>query len=612
MGFGKKGFGIGNLITAAIVALVVLFTVPIVKEKAVDAAENVFEFLGLDIGDTKIRSFSATPTEDGNMIFQLLIRGNKNSAELGIYQSYEPTPAKEPGDVDFKKGTKVYEVFSDKSPRLIEKVNKANKVLPVMCPADGGSEGCSEDLGKYEPGWYRFSAVMKKKGKSKPVSVANKVLGFYTEKYVESLNVPVYNCKDKFFGDCNVISCKATVINYDFFKPLGSFKEVAQRVSDEFRAERGLSEPNNCGKLSYPNFVIGGCSFEDIDYLNIKAVSLKFAQAKARYLADYEAGFLTLDDLKRHAIGSTMSCTEPWNFGAATVPVGAIKALNGLGWVRIGKFGEQEKKVRAELLRSAEPEITKLEAEVKDDESIVLSWNVALGTTRVAGGSYKIVHSYNQWVGSSTGDNFVDEKVLPGSIGEVLTSGFSTASGQPLGRHGFEIRVFESPGATGSELFTTTTSAGMFDDGYIETYNGGIEGCKTKLLPDSGFEDCNVDAQKRKEMKTSVKPRDEEMEKQGRIRAAYAKSSVNKELCKYEKGLTTYGFSAKCTPEEIDEVYHNFIDMIQPDDYYCKTPFEFGHFEAGHVCAVKRQVVTTLTEKGWNDLRVNKGWEANV
>ncbi|MBI2145015.1 hypothetical protein HYU18_01695, partial [Candidatus Woesearchaeota archaeon] len=202
----------------------------------------------------------------------------------------------------------------------------------------------------------------------------------------------------------------------------------------------------------------------------------------------------------------------------------------------------------------------------------------------------------------------------------TLTAAFESLKVPPqglMGKYEFEVRVLDS---VGKELSAAKAETGMFDDAYIETCKGmtgkgeSIEGkCITKGSSGgdgASLHECDVYSQKRKELQALKTPAGEDKRK--KVQAAYAKATVNEELCKYDDAFFSfyYGLGDGCAPEEVDRVWKEYLAEIgRPDDYDCVKPLSS---ESDNVCRVKRQVVTTLLDKGWKDVRVSKGWETNV
>ncbi len=466
---------------------------------------------------------------------------------------------------------------------------------------------------------------------------------FYTEDYVELLDKPLLGCYDD-FGNCNVFECKKNIINFYFENPqapgaLQWRKDLVVKISEEFRKEKGFGLGNGCGifvpyvggKINL--FGSDGCTPEDIDALNIKVARARLLEEAVETTGqevksedDYSKRINMIGLWKEGAIATTMSCTRTWNKFTTIKPKGAFSEIEKLGWSKAGNFDQWEGKIKAELDRvlreEVNPSIANLRADAFEGYKLGLSWGLAktpdglvLGEKKVKEGSYKISHFHTRWAGAITTENQKTERPKSpysikgeGSGGSIVTS-FATDAGELTGKHEFEVSILDGKG---NELAIAKAATGMFDDAYIETYKGSVEGgCVTKGLgkDPTGLHECNVYAQKREEMKALRTPAGKE--KRDKVFAAMAKAGVAAK-CKYEAtGVSLhYWLSEECTPEEVDRVWKNYlIEIGRADDYDCVKPLSS---ESDNVCRVKRQTVNSLTVKGWKDLRVNKGWEANV
>ena len=84
------GLSTDQLITAAVVMIVVLVGLKVGTPEIAHAAEKVTSIIGIQTGPLSINSFTATPVgnDKGDMTFRLSIGGNPSTSELDIYQSY--------------------------------------------------------------------------------------------------------------------------------------------------------------------------------------------------------------------------------------------------------------------------------------------------------------------------------------------------------------------------------------------------------------------------------------------------------------------------------------------------------------------------------------------
>ncbi len=445
---------------------------------------------------------------------------------------------------------------------------------------------------------------------------------FYTEEFVELLGKPIQGCDFPIMNDCNVIECKKTIMNRDL--QLGPAAEVKRLTEEIVKAPVCATYDPSTKKL---NFV---CSKEQVGELNKKFARVRMLIAasgitggKVKVEDDYRYYAGIVEDFKQFGIINSLVCSN----GEGSFK-GAYGHLNSVGWTGEGTFDKWSNDIAVRLdnvLAGLKPGIASIKADAFDDRHLGLSWKVPVGENMVKAGSYKISQFHTKWAGKLTIENqkvLQSEAVVAGQKGDGVLTSFDTAGGQLTGKHEFEVKIFEKPEAKGSEFFLAKASTGLFDDAYIETYKGGVEGeCIKKGLGDDHdplkLEKCDVDAQKREELATL----ENQPEKREKVLAAIEKSEVE-ETCKYEKKgalewvpllgkfISKYWLSDKCTPEEVDRVWKNYMAEVgRPSDYNCVLPLGS---EGKNVCIVKRQTVNTLLDRGWKDLRVSKGWENNV
>ncbi|MBI2175827.1 hypothetical protein HYU40_00570 [Candidatus Woesearchaeota archaeon] len=403
----------GQLITAAIVAVVVFFSVQAGGNFIAHAADKISDITGIPPGQPSIKVFTATPDGNGNMRFQLSLGSSTSDVGLQIYQLYTPAPDKDLANTapDFKKENMIFDLIPD-SEKTGQKLTDElkNGVINPLCPQDAtnsegkftaGKNGC-ESSSPYKPGGYRFDAVLKKDGKT--VDNRNTISGFYDESYVEMLNKPVFGCDDPDFGNCNVMECKKVLINknqFDSFLTVRRESGVLRSISIEFRNEKGFNAANDCGKVGdfsgnvlnnndqdsrAANFVLKGCSDKDMDDLNIKVARARLLEAAFEYSVqkiDSEDKYVTdlanLDSWKKEAVTMTMSCTK--GRLPAPAPKGAYVALQSLGWQFV-PIGETPKvwqgRVNAELdkvIGNLRPVITDAVAGINSGQ-IALTWTL--------------------------------------------------------------------------------------------------------------------------------------------------------------------------------------------------------------------------------------------
>jgi len=286
----------------------------------------------------------------------------------------------------------------------------------------------------------------------------------------------------------------------------------------------------------------------------------------------------------------------------------------------------------------------------KSDNTFSLSWKVSTRADTVKASSYRISHYYTKWPRAVSNDNpktLVSQVTISGqaSDGNLRTT-YQTGESIPAkdkavyradlemapGVHKFEVEVIGSSNSVISKA-TESSPTGIFDDNYIETFAdnvdltrysilGGIAEkgdlvfgkCDLKSTDQNSLPMCNVIGKKMDDMKGGyAKPE------------IFTKAGVSSN-CQYKmKSASGHALELldSCTPEEVDKLWKEYLKYQWKDDakgtslYNCNpvalttggTPNLDG---ASGVCIVKRQLVDTLNNLGWADLRTNKGWEAKV
>ncbi len=461
------------------------------------------------------------------------------------------------------------------------------------------------------------------------------VYKFYTEDFVELLNLPISGCEGSFFSNCNVIECKKKMVNNALGTAPADIKVSLKKIMGEL-------DSGNC--ITYDE-VSGKVNFDACDPAGVDEFSKKFSRVLMLKNANEitgtvksEDGYASqvdkLGDFKSFAIYESLYCSRgpSGQWESSVTPKAAKGSPYGIlalkyGWKPVpGESFDKREKDTAKMIDDFlaninKPAIGMLKAESLDNRQLSLSWEIPIGVNKVKEGSYKVSHFHTRWLNKLSDENQKVEFgkspfVLPVKKDEssVLKS-FKTPEdeAQLTGKHDFEVRLFAGAGSTGAELFLAKATTGFFDDAYIETYKGGVDGkCVTKGLgkDPTSLNECDVDAQKRSELKALRTPAGKD--ERDKVFSALGKAGVDAAKCKYEaSGISLhYTLSDKCTPKDVDRIWKYYlIEIGRAGDYDCVLPLSS---KAVSVCAVKRQTVNTLLVRGWKDLRVKKGWEVNV
>ncbi len=514
--------GLNQVLLAIMMAIVVFAAVKGGGGPIAQAFENTAEIFGLDIGKPRIGSFTAVPVDsDGDnkfeMKFDVSIAGNKKDVILEIYES-KASDAKEPDgspakvlkapDPKFGPDDRIY-TSEDTADKLVELAKTG--VFSITCPTEEGcrSKVLKKPRSEFKPDWYKFSAVLKKKGKT--VFQSDALVGFYDEAYVELLDKSLPGCNDD-WGNCNVVQCKKKVINSNLFSGAGAPLETRRQsgllreVSEDFRDEKELAEPgfkgrSNCGEvgdalgkvikddkdISASFFVLNGCSDKDVDDLNIKVARIRMLENAFQETGNvvnsedkYKNYFNRLDDWKEEANKLTMSCTRTWDRFTTIKPKGALSEVARLGWHRIpetGGFDEWKNKVNTELDRvlrdELDPAIVNLRTEVGLSKAIALTWG-ALGYGNID--HYEVEHCWRKYArdrhfvsdaggvelgGEESSCYPVDKR--PSDVKFAIVP-----AGAPAGMHSFMLKAVKKDGGE----ITKELKAGFFVNNYIELYKG--------------------------------------------------------------------------------------------------------------------------------------------
>lgn len=496
---------LNTLIIAVLVAFVVLSVKP-VKDIAFAATENTAKVFGLDIGKPRIGSFTAVPLDsDGDkkfeMMFELLIAGNKKDVVLEIYESKASdvvaSELKAP-DPEFDADSIIYTTEGSGEMDDIK-----GGILSKKCPGDGG---CRKILiiknprTEFKPGWYKFSAVLKKRGKT--VYQSETLMGFYTEDYVELLDKPIAGCNDPAYGNCNVVECKKTLINTDLyhFTAPNNIKfdlraPVAQKISDEFRATPRTGY--YCGRMEKPPgqptgiLVTEGCTNDEIDELNkmvVRARLLEYAnmvQPDVMSEDDYGKYINELGSWKGKAVEMTMSCTQPSGWRHA--PKGAYSELEKLGWLRVperGGFNYWETEVRAMLdvvLKSkVPPGIEWFKVTPKPDMTFEASWKpTEVGINNIK--SFQVRRAYSKFakgIDLVKGVNNPESSLIFAEIQDPAARSKALPKGD-FGMHKYILSVIyvkdKENKVSDSKEYATGLFNDFFPDSYLELYMGNFQ-----------------------------------------------------------------------------------------------------------------------------------------
>jgi len=635
--YSKKAFALS--LTTAATFILVLVVVGILaglfsSEGPILASgplESAMEIAG--IGKPRILSFNVErvgTTADFRISYKLA-GGFNNIDEVNVFQRHKQYP----------------EGVFQSSPNPVPGLSLSDNVVTTLQDHDGRVPKTGAKIEPVSPGYNVFTlSVVTKKGEDMRRDVT---ANLYNEKYLEEFDSTIDGCTDgrrtssgaariflpEDFGldlkGCNVMECKRVSNRVDGGPAcFASARTVMKEVSIKFR-NLHIRNPraNSCGRYHESTgardeaFIdLSSCSDTKVGNFSLMASRIYLMYYACKEGATLLGAVNNLDDIRLLSETAIQNArTEAHKRATACVngisDIGGVQGMIGLkqhlkdlGFQRFGGFNRDDdvNKEFDEVIDNLPPTIADIRADAYNDRHIGVTWTVYVGSDIIKSGSYKITQFIKRWERGETTENQKleqPEKILSGT-----PTSFNTDPGQLTGRHYFEVRMYEGPDATESELFFAEAATGLFDDAYVETAKGGITGCVTKGDP-TRLHECNVDAQKREELKALRTPSGRD--KRERVFAAFSKANVETDQCEYSAtglAVINYGLKTQCTPEEVDRIWmHYLIDNGNADDYDCVLSLSS---EASSVCIVKRQLVETLTKLGWKDLRTNKGWEQSI
>lgn len=485
----------GNLQAAVIVALVVLVSLTIAKGPAIEAAENLANTFGLDLGKPRVSSFSATPSPslaDGetNMKFEASLGGSKQGVTFEVYRTFSDTPDSAPKPEEINK-----KVFSLKTPRLQE-VLKEKGILSVHCPKESDDNGCVEDpapVSYDKPGWHVFTAQVIKK---KVLDEKSQSVGMFNEEYVELLDRPIKGCDAISFSNCNVFECKKARINDKLYVIQFSVSAAVDKIVNELISSTCVKRNTNPKVVDALDF--SGCT----DKKDVDSFNTKFARVRMLILVNSISGATSendyakfadgIEDYKKLATSDSLFCTQG--------PGGAYSHLKSLGWVPLPSetsFDKWQNKIGSELdnvLSKLRPAIASIvaAANIGGDGKVTLKWTLPIGKGTITKYELKLFQSP-----SAPKENKVSAvKKLP--IGEFVVKqpGITDLEvkypetgilpSDKMGTYWFTITAFDKDGASDTKDGTT----GIYDSSYIEQYRD------LKGVDDACGGDCDVAGKK--------------------------------------------------------------------------------------------------------------------
>ncbi len=590
---------LGQLITAALVVFVVIAVLWGGKGIA-HAGDKISDLVGFPLGPPSIRSFTATPDGKGNMEFKLSLAHSTSDTELLIYQLYTPTPDKDLNNMapDYTEKNVVFDLLPDTTTEAGQKLGEEleNGVIKRACPKDvdktPGKHGCTSSL-TYQPGGYKFVAVLMKRGESTSVDSKDVITGFYDENYVEMLNTPVFGCEDSNFQNCNVIECKKKLINVDLNDPFLVARDVRKpivaEISNEFKTKRpGCGDYQDVVETFKLN--VDGCTKEEVDELNIQMVRARLLESAFEYSTqsirsedEYvtNLGKLKLDFWKEQAVRMTMSCTT--SLGGLKTPKGAHGLLQSLGWqfVPIGETPKIWKgRVNTELNRILDsllkPVIIDAVAGTNKDNQLELAWKLPVGKDSLTQYQLKLFHSSAALDEGLTDakEQEADKKIKltdvavqqPGKSDLLFKypDAGSLASAQ-MGSYWFELATFVGQ----NEISKVDVHTGMYDNNYIELYRDLIG------VDDACDSNCDVLGKKEAALGSDklglCRPSDENCDgKYTGFQLAYLELAFNKHEAEFQfachppklqRGnfLDAEWLTPGCLPREIDILYREVV-----------------------------------------------------
>jgi hypothetical protein len=609
-----NGFGLLKGGVIALILIIVFFVVqakiPGVANAGLETIDENAEELGINIlSFPEIQSITTSVQSDGSIVVEWKL--NRDAQELmdedgSDYQI----------EFLYKKylGSVAGDAITDVCTTWLKTIRKKKIVRDNFdCSLDGTAKKAvlvKKENGNNFPtpaGQYVIRLSFKE-DKDKNFKHEKQVdFNFFTEDYVELMDEEIEGCGSSDTRNCDVVECKGIRASIDLKEGLAG-GSGATNARDAIRSMTNeLMDEYDC--VGTPEKEAGlyldTCSPEEVDEFNKKFSRVRLLMEADNLVDDQkivsEDSYIDhldiLPEAKRNALAKTQFCSRP-----------AYQHLLILGWQPVGTLDRSDE-IKAELEKV--PRIENLRVELINDEKINLLWNILPEGSHatVENGHFEIKHVYRKWDRTEilTENNDID---VPGRDQRKVREIYSIPD-QIIGKHEFEIKFVNEHGRT---ILEEDFSWGWFNDDYIETYKGGINGCIT--VGGSGFtssrgddperlKDCDVYEQKIEELGASKRPGDRE--KVDNILAAIDSAGIGGSNCEYKgSGPNIFGSYSinDCTSEEVDAIwrYYNDPDGGKPD-YDC---------DSGDVCMVKRQVVETLQSLGWEDNRLNQGWEDEI
>lgn len=494
----------GQLITAVLVAFVVFASLKAGGGIA-EAANKVTSIVGFEIVPLSIKSFAATPDSSGNMQFQISLAGDTGKAELSIYQAYEPNLYNDIDAPDLKEDA-VYKLIASDSPTGAKLANVApNGVVKQTCPQDGQSKGCQISE-KYEPGSYKFLAVLRSEG-----SVADSrdaLTGIYTKEGLELLDKPVKDCPD-----CNVRECKRNVLIYSL-RPRGCIsgvKVVYGRAYNElYPPMPPVTEPTlksqDLESCRYPPSMLPItdskaaeafrlCPAEEINKLHQKAASWVFFDSaceevgmadetvdEVKKLFSSNNGIFGIERITQQKLSDCVRKAEEaftergWALflteqDRKDYNIEGNMAYTATDMARIDAWSGFDKYIRNEL----PPIIRNLRATLTPNNRIEVSWDLPVGSDNVK--NMRLVYVYRSFV-SSSDDRF---NSIPAVVPlNKASRSYTLTPKELIGQHRFTVTVESANPVADLKNFpkivstfqsdSGATDIGFYNNEYVELY----------------------------------------------------------------------------------------------------------------------------------------------
>lgn len=623
----------GTLATIALV-VIVIFTVPPVKDKIYAATENVAKVAGLDTGKPRIGSFTAVPVDsDGDnkfeMKFEVSIAGNKKDVILEIYESKasDDLTATElkPPIPKFDADSLIYTTEGSEEMGSIE-----GGILTKKCP---GAGGCSKiDIIKnprseFKPDWYRFSAVLKKNGKT--VYQSDALAGIYTKDYIELLDKPVQGC-----DDCNVKECKRKIL-IGSLPPRVIPVRCADGVADVYGRAYNLLYPPILGPVTIPeptscqyppenlpivDIVDNGkivfkfedafrdCQGAELSKLYAKASHWVFFSNACSYggdifhaMEDETVGEVN-DFLDKNGEAALNVVSDKTKFALSACVGKAELAFMYMGWKASGALmphdavqNQLAAEIRSYVQEELPPVIRDFTTPPGSDGKFYFSWKLPTGLNNVLENKTAVNHQYGKRIGEYLLVETFEVLNNPDS-GYVTSYVFDPKAhsiSNVVGQHKFIITV---QAAKGTEFSTNKGDAGIsgiYDRDYVEMYNGEVKGCKEGNFKGAHSKfvkklTCNVIAEKIEVLKNGAPVTEQAYDE--------FKSKNPSASCEFNKW-------DKCSDADIAGIFSIFVNknagvLGAPAILDCKNSLPIsGTYEK--VCAAKDNLIATMQLLGW-------------